>query len=141
MKKLRTYILLLSIALLLFPKLALAQSFSVDLKNIRLNPGERVVGFDLKITSGYVSMIKTPPGWQIHVDNQPSENVEVSGSVWIGAAALYCENLNGLITITQVSNPGQTLKLTGDILVTEDFEHTRTLMLTSENIALESAKR
>ncbi len=123
-----------------FPMSALAKSFSVDLSNLMLTPGERIVGFDIKVVSGYVSAITAPPGWQIHVDNQPSEYTEVSGSVFVGAAALNYDNLNEMVTVTQISNPGQTFQLTGNIIVTKDFEHTRTLTLIPGNISLRPTK-
>ena len=130
----------LMIAVLFFPKHALAQSFSLDVRKLLLNPGERIVGFDLKIVSGYVSIIKAPPGWEIHVNNDPSQNVEVSGSVLVGAAALHSDGLNGMISVTEIPNPGQSFQLTGDIVVTKDFEQTRILVLSPKNVLLESIK-
>ena len=136
MRKIPAHILSLLAILLFLPELAYAQSFLVNIKNVRLGPEERVVGFDFKTTSGYASLIQAPPGWEIHVDNQPSENVEISGSVLVGAAALHWEKLNRMITITQVFDPGQTLQVTGEIIVTKDFEHTRTVTLPPESIDL-----
>jgi hypothetical protein len=128
------------IAVLFSPKHALAQSFSLDVRNLLLNPGERIVSFDLKIASGYVSIVKAPPRWEIHVDNDPSQNVEVSGSILVGAAALHSDDLNGMISITEIPNPGQSFRLTGNIGVTKDFEQTRILVLSPQNVLLESIK-
>jgi hypothetical protein len=115
---------------------AYAQSFVLNFNGLALSPEERVVGFDLKVCSGYVSRFLAPPGWQIEINNQPSENVDISGSIFVGSAALSSQDLNKIITITQVSVFGKTLELSGDIVVTKDFSSTRTLTLIPKNIIL-----
>jgi len=127
---------LLLLASLFSSKQAAAQSFLVDIENVMLNPGERVVGFDFKVTSGYVSMVQAPPGWQIEIDNDPSQNVEISGSIFVGAAAINCERLNRMITVTQTLVFEKMLEITGNVTITKDFDHTRTITLAPRNIIL-----
>jgi len=127
---------LLLLGLLLLPNKAYAQTILISFKNVQLKAGERVAAFDLKISCGYVSAFQAPPGWDVEIDNDPSNNVEIRGSILVGAAALDTGDLNKIITITQDLSIGPKLQVTGNIFVTKDFEHTRTIALAPGNIIL-----
>ena len=66
-----------------------AKFVSVSLSALHLDTAERVVGFHFEVTAGRIAQIPDMPiGWNISVDNDPSWNTSVDGSIRVAAAAL-----------------------------------------------------
>ncbi|GGA41936.1 hypothetical protein [Dyella nitratireducens] len=111
-----------------------AENYVLTFDAVKVMPGERIVGFDIKIKAAYVSSMKRVPlGWHIEIDNQPSWNTQVTGGISIGAAALDKDALNHLFLVTTDKEMGA-LEVTGEIVTTSDFEHERHLALKSSDV-------
>jgi hypothetical protein len=89
-----------------------------------LRKGERVVGFETKISGGAVEAVEgVPSGWSIEIRNDPSWECSVSGSIYVGAAAVDERRIAALLRI--IPEPGAHDKpaVTVTIQSTRDFAH------------------
>jgi hypothetical protein len=111
-----------------------AETYVLSFDALNVPPGERVVGFDIKLKPAYVSSMKSMPlGWHINIDNEPSWNAELTGGVIVGAAALDKAALNSLLVVTTDKEMGA-LVVTGEVVTTSDFAHEHHLILKPSDV-------
>jgi hypothetical protein len=117
------------------PATATTGQYGVSIVKVRLLPGERIVGLDLRMKPAIIAELgKVPRAWHLSIDNDPSMVAELKGSLLVGAGALETQSLTNLLTIDCESPPPDT---SGEVIVTKDFEHERTIKLTAENFAFQ----
>ena len=114
-----------------------AQTFSVSIPSLHTSRGERVVGFELHVTSGRVAQIPNVPiGWNVYVDNDPSWNTAVTGSLIVGAAALGPNFFRDFLTIEKNESLGIAFDVQGEIVVTTDFATERRIRIATEDLVM-----
>lgn len=86
--------------------------YSVGFPKVSLNNGERVVGYKIRVRSGQIhSLPVVPTGWNVTVDNDPSWNATVHGSIIVGAAALDKKELGLLDQLVTVEKAADAIQL------------------------------
>jgi hypothetical protein len=65
------------------------QTVCVSIPNLQIGDKERVVGFEIHVGSGRIAALPDIPiGWNVSIDNDPSWNTKIEGSLKVGAAAV-----------------------------------------------------
>ncbi len=108
------------------------ETLSLRISHVQTTKGERIVGFEIEVTSGMVrSVSNLPIGWYVQVDNDASWNTTIKGNVSVGAAALEPDELREVcITVSRDTTKDQNpFAVLGTVAVTTDFEKTRKLPL------------
>ncbi|MFZ0701384.1 MAG: hypothetical protein WAN10_12990 [Candidatus Acidiferrales bacterium] len=114
-----------------------AKQVSLSISRLSIAPGERVVGFEFHITSGRVAQIPdTPIGWNITIDNDPSWNGKVSGSVVVASAAVDASFFRGFLIVEKNESLGNPFAIRGDVIVTRDFVKERRILVTMRELTL-----
>jgi hypothetical protein len=117
------------------PKVAMLETASIEA--LHITPGERVVGFDLMITSGRVAkVLKAPIGWSISVDNDPSWNTRIRGSILVAAAAVNASFFRDFVVIEQNEGLGEPFQVQGEVIVSRDFVKERRIPITMRDVVL-----
>jgi hypothetical protein len=101
-----------------------------------LQPGERIVGFELTVTSGRIASVPTVPvGWSVEVENYPTWRTQMTGTILIGAAALAPGNLRDFVVVEAHDENGR-FDVTLVLTVTADFQRERRLHLPRDLLRL-----
>ena len=119
---------------------SLAQTMVVSIPALRTQRNERVVGFEIRVRSGKIAQLPyLPIGWSITVDNDPSWNTTVKGSIAVGAAALDPDFLRGFVIVEKEKDapPERPFALDGEVFVTADFSTQRTIRLAGKDFHIE----
>ena len=104
---------------------------------LSFNKSERIVGYELKISCGGIHSINhVPIGWDIHIDNDPSWNTRMKGSIKVGAAALYKDSFNDFLVIEKGPNKDDVLKVQMEIITTTDFVKEKRYLLKTNELML-----
>jgi hypothetical protein len=132
-----TVSLTLAVLLLSVGLTARAQTFGVYSIPAHHKLKELIVGFELHITSGRVAQIPDVPiGWNVSVDNDPSWNTAVTGSLIVGAAALGPRFFRGFLVIEKNESLGIPFDVQGEIVVTTDFTTERRIKITAKDLVM-----
>ncbi len=119
-----------------------ATLFDVSIKRLELAKEERIIGYKLKITSGKISSLsKVPIGWNITIDNDPSWNTNLSGSIIVGAAALKADYFKKFVQIEQFVQKDVAFDVELEVITTSDFEKEKTIKFTRKDLVLTSKKQ
>ena len=139
MSKSRTRILgILSLAVLTAAAVALLSAnardsqpnLAVSITQFRLNAHERIAAFEVRVASGRIAALPNVPiGWNISVDNDPSWNTKLEGSIRVGAAALDSDFFRDFMLVEKHDSLGLPFQLTGEVVVTKDFDTERRIPL------------
>lgn len=116
-----------------------SQRFLVSIPTLKLNSNERIVGFEIHVQSGMtVQLPKVPKGWRLSVDNDPSWNTNMKGSLAVGAAALDADFFLNLLVIEgeTEATPDRPLNLSGEVIVTSDYVSERRIKLGTKDFVL-----
>jgi len=106
------------------------QFVSVSVPALRIDAGERVVGFDFEVTSGRVAEITDMPiGWNISVDNEASWNTKIHASVLVAAAALDGPYFTDFAVIEKEGNAEGPFEIKGKVVVSTDFSKVREIQV------------
>lgn len=116
---------------------ARGRTLSVSIPNLQVSAKERVVGFEVHIASGRIAALPNIPiGWNMSIDNDPSWNAKIEGSLRVAAAAVtpsfFCE----FLFIERDQSPEVPFRIWGDIVVTEDFTAERHIPIASKDLVL-----
>jgi hypothetical protein len=112
-------------------------SVSIGIRPQVLQPHERVVGLELHTVSAPVaSLPRVPPGWSLRIDNDASGAASVTGSIQVGSATLWPDQLAALIVVAPQDLPGVRFSISGVLHVTSDFVHDRQIVLDTSNLLL-----
>jgi len=134
-----TLSLILAISFVLCPLQLFASEYTVSIRPLMLTQKERIVGYKLKVMSGKISsLLKVPIGWNIVVDNDPSWNTNISGSVIVGAAALKADYFNKFVQVEHFMQKDIEFDLSLEIITTTDFEKQKKITLTKKDLVLTS---
>jgi len=110
---------------------------SISLPGLEIGAAERVVSFNLKVTSGRVAQLPDMPiGWNISVDNDPSWNTSVNASVQVAAAALDASYFKDFAVIEKEDTAESPFDLGGKVTVSTDFSHSRTIQVAMKDFVI-----
>jgi len=113
------------------------QRYSLSIPNLRLAPGERVVGFSVDVDSGRIaSALKVPIGWSFAIDNDASWSTKLTAMVEVGAAALDAGFFRKFIVIEKSSLGGAPFAVRCEVVVTRDFKSERHIQIEQKDLAL-----
>lgn len=133
------YIVLAFAALVLLGGLrAPCQIMSVSVPVLHVAKNERIVGFEIHIRSGRIALLPNVPiGWNISVDNDPSWNTVIKGSIEVGAAALDPDFLRDfmVVEVEKDAPSDEPFDLQGEVIVTSDFTTERRIKLSMKDFA------
>ena len=120
-----------------------AQTMFVSVPALRMQGNERVIAFELHVRSGRIARLPNVPiGWNISVENDPSWNTVVRGSIVVGAAALSADFFRRFVVVEgeKPTPSDMPFALDGDVVVTSDFKAERTIRLSMTDFLTESQK-
>lgn len=118
----------------------IGQSTLVSISELGIQKRERIVGFEVHVHSGRIAQLRNMPiGWKITVDNDPSWDTFVAGSVAVGAAALDPSFFYRFMVVNPEEHTGAktALGLDGQVIVTSDFIAEKTIRLSIKNFVIE----
>ena len=121
---------------------AQCQILSVSVPALHISSKERIIGFEIHVRSGRIALLPNMPiGWNISVDNDPSWNTVIKGSIDVGAAAMDAEFLRDFIVVEVEKDapPDMPLDLKGEVIVTSDFSSERRIKLLMKDFAIKGA--
>ncbi len=118
--------------------------WTVSISHLKLAPGERVIGFDVQLKAARVaSLPKVPPAWSITIDNEPSWNSRISGTIGVGAAALGSGNFFEDFLVIEKCPKGLGVEkppsfgITVEVITTTDFNNEKRIFLKNEDLLLQ----
>ncbi len=117
------------------------ERWSVSIRSLPLGKGDRIVGFSLKMTAAAIASLPSLPiGWRIEVDNDPSWNTTISGSIVVGAAALDADFFQDFLVIEKHELRGTRFAIDGIVEVTKDFDKERKVRLSARDFLVTRKK-
>lgn len=123
---------------------AQCQSLSVSVRALPVTTAERIAGFEIHVRSGRIAQLPNVPiGWTITVDNDPSWDTVIRGSIAVGAAAENADFLRHFMVVeAEKDADGKThLELRGEVIVTSDFRTEKQIkLLPSDFVATETRR-
>jgi hypothetical protein len=120
------------------------QTFSVSVLALQMTGNERIVGFEIHVHSGRVAQLPNVPiGWNISVDNDPSWETSVTGSISVGSAAVNANFLRGFMVVEAQKDAPSDLPfdLKGEVILTSDFVKERRIKLTMKDFQIKRVRR
>lgn len=109
---------------------------AVSVPGLHLSSNERIVAFDIHVVSGRVAALPDIPiGWNVSVNNDPSWNTKVAGSLKVGAAAVDPIFFRNFLVVEENQSATIPFQLSGDVVVTKDFAEERQIALSSKDFS------
>lgn len=106
------------------------QAVSVSIPSLHATGKERVVGFEIHITSGRIIRLSDVPiGWDVSINNDASWNAVARGSSTVGAAAVAPTFFNDFMIVEKDESLGIPFDAQGEVVVTEDFTTERRIKI------------
>jgi len=128
-----------SLMFLAFTLAAHAQAVSVSIPSLKIAANERIVGLRIHIRSGMIAQLpKVPLGWSLSIDNDPSWNTTIGGNLIVGSAALDSSFFRNFLVVQKDKTPDIPFALSGEVSVTKDWEHFRTIKLEAKDFAFKN---
>ncbi len=113
------------------------ETVSFRVPHVATSTGERIVSFEIKLTSGMVEAVSNlPMGWYVEVDNDPSWDTTIEGNIRVGAAALDPDEFRKLRITVQKDTTYSPFAVSGTVAVTTDFEKTRNIALSAADFEM-----
>ncbi len=113
-----------------------SQTLSVSIPALHLTGKERITGFEIHVRSGMIARLpKMPKGWSISIDNDPSWNTTIRGSIAVGAAAVDSDFFRDFLVVEVEDNSFEHLPfdLKGEVDVNEDLVDGRRIKLVNKD--------
>lgn len=131
-----------SVALLCASAAAPAKEYVLSLKGLDVHPGERIVGFDMRGKNLTLDRVANfPNGWSFKIETDPAGNLEISGSIIVGAAALSPSDVErGWIFRDPPGPSDEPPSLSGSISVTKTFDDARDIPLETKMLVVKPDK-
>ena len=119
-----------------------AERYTVSISAPQVPAGQSVVSFEINLVgASFVNIINVPRGWQVAIDNDPSWQTSIKGSVLVGAAWVSPAALAKMrFVIERSPDPKLTLKLSGTIASSKNYDTTTNVTLTTKDFKLEPVK-
>jgi hypothetical protein len=113
------------------------QTLCVSIPNLQVGNKERVVGFEIHIASGRIAALPDIPiGWNVSIDNDPSWNTKIEGSLKVGAAAVAPGFFREFLFIEKDESLDVPFQISGEIVVTEDFATERRIQIGMKDLSI-----
>lgn len=130
---------LATLALLLIgPQVHAQTTLQVSIPSLHLQNNERIVGFELHVRSGRIAkMPNVPIGWSISIDNDPSWDTSLKGSIIVGAAALDADFLQHFVIVETEMDSDRSFELRGTVFASTDFVKVRKIALSANDFHTE----
>jgi hypothetical protein len=110
---------------------------SMSIRSMPIQSKERIGGFVVRITAGRIARLTSVPiGWNISIDNDPSWNTSITGSLTVGAAALGPDFFKDFLVIEMNEYMGLKFNVVMEVVVTKDFQSERTISLGLRDLIL-----
>jgi hypothetical protein len=135
-------LIVLATLILLSGVRAQCQIVSVSVPALQLSKNERIIGFEIHVRSGRIALLPNVPiGWNISVDNDPSWNTVIKGSIEVGAAATDPDFFRDfmVIQVEEDAPSNMPLDLQGEVIVTSDFTSEKRIKLLMKDFAIKAA--
>ncbi|MDR6643549.1 hypothetical protein J2X57_002770 [Luteibacter sp. 1214] len=140
--KQRVSAVVLVMALVCASPAASAREYVLSLKGVDVRPGERIVGLEMHgkhLT--LASVVHVPNGWSFKVDTDPAGNMDLSGAVIVGAAALSPADVEQAWLFRDAAGAvNEPAALTGTITVTKTFDDSREIPLKTDMLVAKTAR-
>ena len=118
------------------------RTLSVSIATLHATGKERVVGFEIHVTSGRIAELpKVPIGWDVSIDNNASWNTEIKASSTVGAAALDPRFFRDFLIVEKSGSLSVPFDIRGEVVVTEDFTAERRIRVEMKDFALKELAR
>jgi hypothetical protein len=111
---------------------------SVSVPALQIANNERIVGFEIHVRSGRIALLPNVPiGWNISVDNDPSWNTVIKGSIDVAAAAVNPDFLRDfmVVEVKKDASSDAPFDLQGEVIVTSNFITERRIKLSMKDFA------
>jgi hypothetical protein len=119
------------------PALRPGRFVSISLPGLEIGARERVIGFQVNVTSGRIAQLGDMPiGWNIAVDNDPSWNTSVDASIHVAAASLDTSFFKDFAVIEKEDLADSPFELSGKVVVSADFSHSRTIQVAMKDFVI-----
>lgn len=132
--------LLITVVAVLFAvvtEAASSEMFGISIRSLPVMGKEKVAGFELNIRAGrVVALPSIPMGWYIAIDNDPSWNTRIKGSLIVGAAALAPDFFTDFVIVEKNEYMDLKFEVKVEIVVTEDFQNERRIRLGIKDLVL-----
>jgi hypothetical protein len=116
---------------------ARGQTLSVSIPTLHATGKERVVGFEIHITSGRIAQLpKVPIGWDVSIDNNASWTTEIKASSTVGAAALDPTFFRDFLLVEKNRSLSVPFDIRGEVVVTEDFAAERRIKIEMKDFSI-----
>jgi len=100
-------------------------------------PDERVVAFEIDLTSGMVvSLSNLPKGWYVVVDNDASWRTKVRGNTLVGAAALDPQGFRNIQLTVEKNESLLPFAVSGEVSVTTNSGKERLIRLGKADMSI-----
>jgi hypothetical protein len=127
----------LAFGLLRVSEAARRQTIFVSIPALHATSKERVVGFEIHITSGRIAALPNVPiGWNVSIDNNASWNTLIKASSTVGAAAVDPGFFREFLVVEKNESLGVPFDMGGEVVVTEDFATARRIKIGIKDFAL-----
>lgn len=140
--KQRLSAVVVTMALVCASAAASAKEYVLSFQGIDVHPGERIVGLEIHAKNlTLASVMRMPSGWSFKIDTDPAGNMDISGAVIVGAAALSASEVEQAWLFREP--PGarnEPATLSGTISVTKTFDDSRAMPLTTKMLQVKRAK-
>jgi hypothetical protein len=114
-----------------------AELLKLSIPAVALDPGERVVGFQIQLKGAAVRRItNVPVGWSLSIDNDASWNTNLKATVQVGAAALGADFLRDFVTVEKNEFGDLTFDANVVVAVTKDFVRERKIVLKRQQLQI-----
>ena len=121
---------------------ARGQTLSVSIPTLHATSKERVVGFEIHVTSGRIAELpKVPIGWDVSIDNNASWNTEIKASSTVGAAALDPTFFRDFLVVEKNGSLSVPFDIRGEVVVTQDFATERRIKIAIKDFTLKELAR
>jgi hypothetical protein len=93
----------------------------VSLGPLDLKPGERIIGFHIRVAGGGIrGLPRLPMGWSLTIDNDASWQTGIEGGIQLGSAALDPDALRDFLVVETSEMPDGGLDFSGDVVVSDE---------------------
>jgi hypothetical protein len=107
------------------------------LAGVRLPTGSTILGIKLHVAPGHlVGISGIPAGWKMVIDNDPSNQISISGGGSLASSAFSSRELEGLNLVIEQYEKVDFVYCQGKIVTTANFEGAQTIDVTKKHCSL-----
>jgi hypothetical protein len=112
------------------------REYRLSFPHVSLRSGERIVALHVKLSGVFLRAVSNiPRDWSVDAPSPISGQVEFAGSCAHGAGALFSiHDLDSMLRFRVIDS--EQFDVSAEVIVTEDFDKTRSIMLTRHELVL-----